>query len=681
MENKATKIRYIMVSIIVVADLILLPWLLKFPSFLVSDLATAPSNWFQYGMLKSIKEIFIDPQFLKLYLFMQIPVGALIISIAWDVHKFKKKNRIGDGVGGPEPAGAGQHGTSRWQNMKEMDENATVWYTDEPVKRGGTIFGIEKSKKGEKVWFNSKDIHILLVALTRFGKGRRIFLPSIWSLAKSGESIVATDPKGELYIITKDYLLSQGYDVVVLNFREPGRGNQWNLIESVNRAVDEGNITKATEIAWDIANTIASRKVSGGSDPVWENGEKSVIVTLILIISINSEFKFQRHMKSVYRLLAKYGRVLEDDSVPLLDYILQLPDDHPAKDAFATADLAPYKMRGSFFSMVLADLQLFSDPNIGEMTSKTDHNFRDIGIKKTAVFLIIPDDKPARNVLATIYIDQLYQNLVELANEEGGRIPNRTNFLLDEFGNLPPIPDMDTKITVAGGRGMRFTLAVQSLTQVKSKYKDGADTITGNCAIWLFFGTNDSATRKTLSEMTGKYTVETENTSSSIQNKGHSTTAGVGLTGRALLTDDEIGRWDNNETLVFNVGKFPARYPILDLSLWGANSDYGLTPPSKDIAKDELDNLAILKERWNKVPRRKQENVSVWLPDFVYVEENNEEEIEDEINTPQFEVSATTDNQSENQDMEDLRPINIEDFLENIIGQEVPSEEEEEDFL
>lgn len=608
---------------IIVVDILLIPWLLKFPSFVVADFKTAPSDWFKYGLFKSILDVWINSSYRTIYLYLQLPVFASILSLMWRTDNFgKKKNRISDGVGGPEPAGQGQHGTSRWQSEQEMDQNATVWYTDDEPGRGGTIFGVEKCNNNvEKVWYNARDIHTLLIAITRFGKGRRILLPSIWSLAKAGESMVITDPKGEAFIYTKNYLKSQGYNVVCLNFRDPNIGNQWNILELVNRAVDEGNLTKATEIAWDIANIIAPKLNGGHSDPLWGNGERSVIVTLILLVSIESDHKFQRHMKSVYRLLSKLGRVQEDDSVPLLDYIQSLPDEHPAKDAFATADLAPHKMRGSFFSMVLADLQLFSDPNIGEMTAVSDHEFENIGIEKTAVFLIIPDEKATRNVLATCYIDQLYQVLVNLANRKGGRIPRRVNFLLDEFGNLPPIPDMESKITVAGGRGMRFTLAIQSLTQIKQKYKEGADTITGNCAIWLYFGTNDPATKKALSEMTGKYTVETENLSSSVQQKGYSSTAGIGLTGRALLTDDEIGRWDNSETLVFEVGKFPARYPVLDLAQWGANADYGLCSPTDNIAKDEVENNRIVEERWNSVIRRESKSVPVWLPDLY--DENN----------------------------------------------------------
>ena len=100
----------------------------------------------------------------------------------------------------------------------------------------------------------------MLIAATRSGKSRKIFLPSIWSLAKSGESMVIGDPKGELYIASKERLEKEGYKVIALNFREPAKGNQWNMLYMAVRAVQEGNIPKAVECAWDIATTIINRE-------------------------------------------------------------------------------------------------------------------------------------------------------------------------------------------------------------------------------------------------------------------------------------------------------------------------------------------------------------------------------------------------------------------------------------
>ncbi len=609
--------RIILISCIIVIDIVLLPWLLKFPFFLREDIINAPNKWIAYGLINSYKAIFSDRLFRNLFLYMQLPVAALILAIAWNTEHLRKRNRIKDGIGGPDPSGAGQHGTSRWQNKHEMDHTCNVWLTEQPLKSAGTIFGMEKSRNGsEKVWYNKDDLHTLLIAATRSGKSRKIFLPTIWTLALAGESMVIGDPKGELYIASKERLEKEGYKVISLNFREPAKGNQWNMLYMAARAVKQGNIPKAVECAWDIATTIINRESASTTEPIWINGAQSVIASLIISTIMDSEFDFQKHMTTVYYLLSELAPELADGSIPLNDYIEQLPRRHPARDAFAAARIAAAKTRASFFASVLSELRLFTDPNIQDMTCKQDHEFEHIGIDKTAVFLIIPDERAARNVLATIYIDQLYQSLVDLANKSGGRIPRRVNFLLDEFGNLPAIPEFDKKLTVAGGRGMRFTLAVQDIAQLKKLYKNNQQTITGNCHIWIYLKTKDIETSKLISEMTGKYTVATENSSSTVQSKGHSSTFGEGLTGRPLLTDDEVRRWDIEESLVFPMSYFPARYPLPDLSFWRANAEYGFVTTG-DIDKDKEINRKIVEERWNNIYTRAVQEVSIWLPEVV----------------------------------------------------------------
>lgn len=619
--KRTTFVRIIIVVIIILLDIFVLPWVLKFPVFLVQDFIMAPQKWIDYGLLRAMMDVFTDEKFRSVYLFMQLPVIALIVAVTWDVSKLKKKNRITDGVGGPEPAGMGQHGTSRWQDEYEMDESADVWYTDMPLEKAGIILGMEKARNGkEKVWLNNEDLHAKIIGSTRSGKTRKIIIPTIWGLAKAGESMVVGDPKGELYISTKDYLEKQGYNVIALNLREPLKGNQWNMLDLVNKAVDEGNISKASELAWNIAHTIVKQNSGGSNDaPVWENGEESTIAALVLLTVLNSEFKHQRHMTTVYYLLAEYGQpvILPNgmEFVPLLDYISKLPVKHPAKAAFATASIAPYKMRASFFTTALSDLKLFSDQNISDMTSKQDHDLEKIGVEKTAVFLIIPDEVTTRNVLATLYIDQVYQTMVGLANVRGGKIPRRVNFILDEFGNLPPIPNFDSKLTVAGGRNIRFIIAIQGLAQLNKLYGKNAQTISGNCHNWIYLKTADVETAKLISEKTGKYTVQTENSSSSVQSRGHSLSHGVGLTGRALLLPDEVLRWNVDESLVLPMSHFPARYSLPDLSLWKANKELGFVNTG-NIDEDKEINRQIIQKRWEETPSRRLEEAKIWLPDL-----------------------------------------------------------------
>lgn len=674
-RKRAMKIRNATIVVIILADILIFPWILLFPKFMIEDIIGAPERWLKFGMFNSIKMVIQDPLFRQLYLILQLGVLALIIGIGWNVNQIKKKNKIKDGVGGPEPVGDGQFGTARWQNTKEMDENIKVWNGEDPIKKGGIIFGMEKGQQEkEKIWIDTEDIHTLLIGATRSGKDRKILQPSIWELAKAEESMIIADPKGEMFISTEEFLRSEGYNVITLNFRDPLKGNKWNILDLVNKALDENDIGRATEYAWDIANTIGKTTPAGSTEPIWKNGSESTLAAITLIAAMESDFKFQRHITTAYYLLSEFGQPLDDGVIPLLEYIKGLPTRHPAKAAFATANMAPYKTRASFFTTVLSDLRLFSDEKIASMTSTQDHDFEKIGQDKTAVFLIIPDEKNTRNVLATLYVSQVYQALVNLSNKRGGRIPRRVNVLLNEFGNLPVFPDFPTMLTVGGGRGIRFTLAVQDLAQIKTSYKDSAQTIQGNCSNWIFLKTADTETAKVISEKTGSYTVSTENTGSSTQSKskGYSISHGEATTGRKLLMLDEVLRWDVGESLILPTGNFPARYPLPDLSMWKANDDFGFVKPTGDIDADRESNRKIIEKRWELIKDKELEKVDIWLPEVI---QETEEDSNKKVNEPK--------------EKEKEKVNNVEvTSIDNILGQaaknmvtNMPEEEEEEDFL
>ena len=208
----------------------------------------------------SIKAVLSDFKLRNIFLVLQLGVGAVILAIAWNVNNLKKKNKIRDGVGGPEAGGNGEQGTSRWMTAKEKDKASTVWLTNNEIKKGGIIFGMEKVKPDvEKIYLDDEDTNNLLIGATRSGKSRKVYLPTIWEIAKSEESMIIGDPKGELYISSKDFLEKEGYKIIALNIREPLKGNQWNMLDLINKAVDEGNISKATELAWDMASTITKQ--------------------------------------------------------------------------------------------------------------------------------------------------------------------------------------------------------------------------------------------------------------------------------------------------------------------------------------------------------------------------------------------------------------------------------------
>ena len=166
---------------------------------------------------------------------------------------------------------------------------------------------------------------------------------------------------------------------------------------------------------------------------------------------MESKNEDEKNMSSLNELIHQLS---DDKSLYSLDNIVRnLSIKHPARKAFYTAFAAKANLRTSMFSNALSSLRLFTDSNIETMTSKQDHEMESVGQKKTVVFSIVPDEKTTRHPLATIYMTQLYQALIKVANSYGGRLPINTHFLYDEFGNSPIIPDFPQKITVGGGEG------------------------------------------------------------------------------------------------------------------------------------------------------------------------------------------------------------------------------------
>ncbi|RCW41642.1 VirD4-like conjugal transfer protein, CD1115 family [Paenibacillus prosopidis] len=572
--KKGKKIRWITVGFIFLLDVLLLPSLIQFPLYVKEYKVQGPRMWIQeFNPIKTLANTILDIDLLKIFLTLQGIVILLCVLTIWDT-KIKRNNRKMDGVEGPEAAGSGQFGTSRWQTEDETDKCSTVWHIDKEIEKGGTILGMDPELR--KAWLDSEDTHKLIIGSTRSGKTRTVVYPTIYANAKAGESMILTDPKGELFDRTSDYLKEQGYEVVVLDFLDPGRGNKWNPMNNVLEALKNGNESAAAEAAWNTAHLLAHQKDSNG-DSIWEDGSESVIAALIFAIANEARKEDQKHMTSVYKTLAELGEVLKVkvgntlmDYVPLNEFFKNLPKDHPARDAFATARLSPEKMRGSFFGSVSVMLRLFADPGVAYLTGSQDHRLEDVGRKKTAVFLIIPDENTTRHPLAALYVDQTYQALVKLSRKTRNRLPIRVHMLLDEFGNMPKFKDFVAKLTVSGGRGILWNIVVQGIGQIKKTYgADSLDTILGNCHTWIYILTADEGTAKKISFMTGRYTVETDNISSSISGKNNNSTGmSTSLTGRELRTPDEIMRWPKEMSLLLRLRYHPAKLPCPDITKW-----------------------------------------------------------------------------------------------------------------
>ncbi|WP_235615971.1 VirD4-like conjugal transfer protein, CD1115 family [Brevibacillus reuszeri] len=613
--------------IILLLDFLALPSIVRIPLFLSEIGYPEGINvWLEHlNPIESIIKLLHTKFLWQLWLILQVGIILLIIKIFWrDVPK--RNNRIKDGIGGPEASGSGQFGTSRWMTDKEVEKSAFKWHLKTVVLAGGIVLGAYLDGRKPFAYVDTKDSNTLIIGATRSGKTRRLVFPTIWMLAHAEESMIVTDPKGELYDRSSTFLRDQGYEVKYLDFREPGRGNRTNYLAPVVEAIKKGDVALATKHAWSIAHMFVYQKPGGDKgESIWRDGPESVIAALILAVALEAPEDNQKHMYSVYKTLIELGKVKKVrvgnqiiDYVPLTDYFDNLPLDHPAREAYGIASLAPERTRASFFSSAAALLRLFADPSVAYLTSYQDHQITDVGDKKTAIFLIIPDEDTTRHPYAALYVSQAYDALVDHANKSKGRLNVRTNMILDEFGNMPPFPDMDTKLTVSLGRGVRWHMIIQSYSQLDSKYGNlVAKTLKANVQNTIYLLTTDQGTLEELSKRTGTYTVETQGNSYNVGKNSVSHGSSANHTGRALLTPDEISRWPDDMSLVFRGRMYPAKLPLPDLSLWPANDDLQ-APETQE--------------------KRRLERVNFFLPDMGMQQPSSQEQAEtiDEDEIPDF---------------------------------------------
>ena len=407
--------------------------------------------------------------------------------------------------------------------------------------------------------------HSLLLGATRAGKSRRVILPTVWSLGHRGESIVLTDPRGELHAHCAAWLRARGYAVVLLDLLRPSRGNRWNPLAAVMRAALAGDTGEAGRLGWEIGHVLAFGEQATGADPLWAQAAEATIAALALGTALEAPEE-ARHPATLYRLLSELGGDGKGGAA-LDEWFRSLPSSHPARLAYGTTALSESRTRSSIFTGTAANLRTFADPGVAWLTAESDHDPADAGRHQTAIFLLLPDEAGARRPIASLYVAQAYS---ALAREAGGRLPVPVWFLLDEFGNVGRLPGIAEKLTVSAGRGIRFLLAVQSLAQIDHLYGAAVrEIVTGNCDTTLFLRAADEATAGAISRRAGTYTVRTQ----SLQRRAG---APVGLsgteaaTGRPLLTVDEVLRWPLGEALILQAGQCPARLPLADLSAWRA---------------------------------------------------------------------------------------------------------------
>ena len=430
---------------------------------------------------------------LLLFFIVLIAIFASVSSYIFDREKGKG---IGLNIGEKD-----EKGYARWSKEKEI-KNAPkvvkVPISEKDSKAAGAVL----INNGKDMWVDNSENHTLVIGATGSGKTKSVVDPLVYSLAKAKESMIITDPKGEIYKEHSNMLRDRGYDIIVLNFREPQHGNCWNPLTLPYQLYKAGNTDKATELVDDVALNILKDKKA--QDPFWENSAADYFsgVTLGLFEDAKED---EVNLNSI-----SYVTTVGEEKCPPSNYIKEyfnMKGESSTPYVFASNTInSPTETKGGILSVFRQKIRLFaSREQLSEMLSKSDFNMRDIGKKPTAVFMVIHDEKTTYHALATIFIKQCYETLIDVAQECGGKLPVRTNFILDEFANMPPLKDVTTMVTAARSRQIRFTFIIQNFAQLNDVYgKEDAETIRSNCGNLIYLLTTELAALEEISKLCGE---------------------------------------------------------------------------------------------------------------------------------------------------------------------------------
>ena len=500
--------------------------------------------------------------------------------------------------------GDGQHGTARWATAQEVKKtfsnvpfDVASWRVGKNLPEvQGLILGSAQRGKQLDALVDRDDVHCLMIGASGVGKTAFFLYPNLEFACASGMSYLALDTKGDLArnygTIAQKYY---GYNVSVIDLRNPTRSDGSNLLTLINRYMDiarehPDNLAaraKAEKYAKILAKTIVN---PGGDDQ--DRGQNaffydaaeglltSVILLLAEYVPPNSAGHEKRHIVSVFKLvqelLAPSGQGKKTGFQVLMD---NLPSTHKARWFAGAALNTSEQGMASVMSTVLSRLNAFLDSELEQVLCfDSVIDAEHFAAEKAAIFLVLPEEDSTKNFMAGLMIQNLSRELFSVADEHGGKLQNRVVFYCDELGTMSPF---DILPLFSAGRSRKLTLVpiIQSLAQLEKNYgKEGAEIIADNCQDTIFGGfAPNSQTAETLSKALGSRTVLTGSVSKGKDNTSQS----LQMAERALLSPDELKNLPKGNFIVLKTGTPPMRTKLQLYFKWGISFEEPYQVPER----------------------------------------------------------------------------------------------------
>ena len=484
--------------------------------------------------------------------------------------------------------GDGQHGTARWATDKEIKQTyahvpfkVREWRSGQnlPTEQG-LILGCKGKPQELTALVDSDDIHCLMIGASGIGKTAFFLYPNLEYACASGMSWLALDSKGDLArnygTIAKN---CYGYNVSVIDLRNPTRSDGNNLLTLVNRYMDIArkdpkNLAaraKAEKYAKILAKTIVNPDgddSNRGQNAFFYDAAEGVLTAAILLIA---EFcpDGKRHIISVFKLIQDLlapSKVKGKNQFQLL--LAKLPDTHKAKwFAGAALNTAEQSMQ-SVLSTALSRLNAFLDSELEQILCFDTAIDAELFCKqKTAVFLVMPEEDNTKYFIISLILQQLYREILVVADENGGKLDNRVVFYWDEVGTIPKIESAEMMFSASRSRRVSIVPMIQSFAQLNKNYgKEGAEIIIDNCQDTIFGGfAPNSESAEVLSKSLGNKTVM----SGSISRGKNDPSQSLQMIQRSLMTADELKSLPKGNFIVSKTGTHPMRTKLKLFLKWG----------------------------------------------------------------------------------------------------------------
>ena len=448
-----------------------------------------------------------------------------------------------------------EHGSAKWGDTKTINKKYEQKpFVDNKILTQNVVIGLDGKK-------HRRNLNVLVCGGSGAGKTRFFGKPNVMQCGNS--SYVILDPKAEILRDTGNLLEKQGYEVKVLDLINMEKSHCYNPFKylqtdnDVQRLVT--NIFKST-----------TPKGSQSQDPFWDTAASMLLLALIFYLKYEAPEEEQNFQMVMEMIMA--GDIDEEqDNIPspldiLFDRLEYQDPYHIAVKYYRNYRSGAAKTLKSIQITLVARLEKFNLESLANLTKYDELDLPSLGEKKTALFAVIPDNDTSFNFLVSILYTQLFQQLFYIAdNKYNGSLPIHVHFVMDEFANVSLPDDFDKILSVMRSRGISVSIILQNLAQLKALFEKQWESIVGNCDTFLYLGGNEQSTHKYVSELLGKETIDLDTYGKSSGRSGSYST-NYQITGRELMTADEVRLLDNRYALLFIRGERPIidfKYNIL----------------------------------------------------------------------------------------------------------------------